>query len=94
MNDTGNGDQTGTKAPGTADKTQAATTATERNAATADGTTIGVRGAGGAGGVTATNAQTKVSKPQQANKPTNNNQTAKNAGSKATDNTPTAIGHY
>lgn len=95
MNDTGNGDQTGAKPPGTADKSQAAATATERNAATADGTTIGARGVGGAGGVGANNAQaTKPTKPQQANKQTHNNQTAKNAGTKATDNTPTAIGHY
>lgn len=94
MNETGNGDQTGAKAPGAADKTQAGATATERNAATADGTAIGARGAGGAGGVTANNGIPKASKPQQPNKPTHNNQTAKNAGAKGQDNTPTAIGHY
>ena len=94
MNDTGNGDQTGAKPPGTADKNQAAATVTERNATTADGAAIGARGAGGAGGGGTNNTKTNVSKPQQANKQTHNNQTAKNAGSKGQDNTPTAIGHY
>ena len=94
MNDTGNGDKTGAKPPGTADTHQAAATATERNAATADGTAIGVRGAGGTGTGGVNAGTTKPTKPQQANKQTHNNQTAKNAGTKATDNTPTAIGHY
>ena len=94
MNDTGNGDQTGAKPPGTADKNHAAATVTERNATTADGAAIGARGAGGAGVGGANNGIPKVSKPQQGNKQTHNNQTAKNAASKGQDSTPTAIGHY
>lgn len=54
-NETGNGDQTGAKPQGPADKTQAANAVAERNAATADGTGIGARGTAGAGGG-ATNA--------------------------------------
>ena len=94
LNDTGNGDQNANKAPGTAGGNPTGAVATERNAATADGTGIGARGNAGTGAGAANNTQGKPTKPQQANKQTHNNQTAKAAGAKGTDNTPTAIGHY